>query len=51
MSGWYEAEVQSFDYHDKEIELVYADEPGCVYRMALRPSIVSGHLHLKETIP
>ena len=35
MSGWYEAEVQSFDYHDKEIELVYADEPGCVYRMAL----------------
>ena len=30
MSGWYEAEVQSFDYDDDEVELVYADETGCV---------------------
>lgn len=48
--GSYEAEVQSFDYDDDEVEVVYADEPGCVYRMALLPSIVSGHLCLKQTI-
>ena len=50
MSGWYEAEVQSFDYDDDEVELVYADELRYVYRMSLLPSIVSGHLRRKQTI-
>lgn len=50
MSGWYKAEVQSFDYDDDEVELVYAEEPECVYRIPVLPSIVSGTLRLKQSL-
>ena len=48
MSGWYEAEVQSFDCDDDQVEIVYADEPECVYRIPVLPGIVSGTLRLKK---
>jgi len=49
-TGWYEAEVQSFDSDDDEIAIVYAEEPEFVYRMPALPSIVSGTLRLKQSL-
>ncbi|KAL9977246.1 hypothetical protein ACROYT_G014628 [Oculina patagonica] len=45
---WYKAEVQSYD--DDEIELVYDDEPECLYRIPVLPSVVSGTLRLKQSL-
>ena len=46
--GWYEAEVQSFDYDDNEIKLIFLDEPGHVYSIPVLPSLISGTLRLKK---
>ena len=48
--GWYEAEVQSFDYDDDEIELIFSDEPGYVYSIPALPSLISGTLRLKKQL-
>ena len=48
--GWYEAEVQSFDYDDDEIELIFSDEPGYVYSIPVLPSLISGTLRLKRKL-
>ena len=47
-SGWYEAEVQSCDRDDDEVDLVFVEEPGFVYKIPIIPNLVSGKLRIKE---
>lgn len=46
--GWYTAEVQSIDFDDDEVDLVFLEEPECVYTIPILPNLVSGNLRLKK---
>ena len=46
--GWYEAEVQSCDRGDDEVDLVFVEEPGFVYKIPVLPNLVSGKLRIKK---
>ena len=48
--GWYVAEVQAVDYDEDEIDLLFLDEPECVYKVPLLPSLTSGSLRLKQQL-
>ena len=46
--GCYEAEVQSSDYDDDEVDLVFLEEPGHVYKIPVFPTLVLGKRRLKK---
>lgn len=47
-SGWYEAEVQSCDLNNDEVDLVFIEEPGCVCKIPVIPNLVSRKLRIKR---
>ena len=46
--GWYEAEVQSCDRDDDEVDLVFVEEPGFVYKIPVLPNLVTDKLRIKK---
>ena len=48
--GWYTAEIQSVDHEDDEVDVVYLEEPACVYTIPVLPNLASGRLRIKEPL-
>lgn len=46
--GWYEAEVQSCDLNNDEVDLVFIEGPGCVCKIPVIPNLVSRKLSIKR---
>ena len=47
-TGWYTAEVQSFNYDDDEVQLVFEEEPESIYSFPVLLNLVKGRLRLKQ---
>ncbi|CAB4026118.1 Hypothetical predicted protein [Paramuricea clavata] len=48
--GWHEAEVQSFDKDDDEVDVVFLKNPEWTYTIAVLPNLISGKLQLKQKL-
>ena len=48
--GWYEAEVQSFDRDDNEVDVVFVEESESTYTIPVLPNLVGGKLRLKKSL-
>ena len=47
-AGWYEAEVQSVDFDDDEIDISFLEESECVYTVSVLPNLICRKLRLKQ---
>ena len=50
VAGWYAAEVQSFNYDNDEIDLIFLHDPEQVYSIPVVPNIISRKLRLKQQL-
>ena len=50
VTGWYAAEIQSVDYDNDEIDLMFLHDPEQVYSIPVVPNIISKKLRLKKQL-
>ena len=50
VEGWYAAGVQSIDYDNDEIDLIFSDNPDQVYTIPVVPNIISKKLRFKQQL-
>ncbi len=48
--GWHEAEVQSYDRDNDEVDVVFLKNPDWTYTIDVLPKLISGKLRLKQQL-